>query len=226
MYADQLAYKYKKSRMIEKTVRLLFFQFLFTFGCVLFTLIPIVHAIIIRNIALLLTIGSIGSFLYILYISSATEKTEQQVAVFTMFETMVICAASSMYGYDVVIMATLITIGITCALGIYALTATTDHTGWYGILYSSLTCLLAFGIMNLFFGIEFIRLIELYLGTLVFFGYIIFDVQYYLSDKMFNDIRADLHISAAINIYLDVINIFIRMLEIVSRNQTKDKKRK
>jgi FtsH-binding integral membrane protein len=53
----------------------------------------------------------------------------------------------------------------------------------------------------------------------VFFGYIIFDVQHFLSEKtkISTNTKEDLHIEAAINIYLDVINIFLRVMEIIAR---------
>ena len=152
------------------------------------------------------------------------KKTELQLAIFTLFETMLICVIATIYERESVLMAMLAMIGIVCGLGTYALTTRTNHTGLMGPLLSGLTCLLMMGLFNIFLGSMIVRLYELVFGTLIFFGYIVFDVQYYLSShsklNLYN--RDDLHIEAALNIYLDGVNIFIRLLELFGSKKKKN----
>lgn len=219
------SYGYLKANMITKTIEIILCQMLFTFGCVALTLIPAINKIIVDNCMANLAIGFIGAIMMSLYMSYAPKKTEMQLAIFTIFETMVIYSISAMYGYNTVVLAVLATLGLSAALSIYAISANTDHVGLYSILYSSLTCSIIISFANLFFNIPLIDLIELYTGTLIFFGYIIVDVQYYFSDKYdYYNFPSDIHISAAFNIYLDFVNIFIRMLEIIRRYRTDKKK--
>lgn len=213
-------FRITKAAHITKTVQTLFFQFLFTFGCVtLCTFNTTAYLFVLNNMMPLIMIGGLGGIAMVIYMMCASYKTEFQLAIFTAFETMVVCSGSVMYGEDVVLMAMLSTVGITAALGVYALTTKNDHSGLMGPLSSGLTCLLIMGIVNIFFRIPFLHTIELYVGTLIFFGYIVFDIQYFLSEKskLSASVQDQLHIDAALNIYLDVINVFIRMLEIISR---------
>lgn len=213
-------FRVAKAIHITRTVQTLFFQFLFTFGCVtLCTFNTAAYLFVMSNLMPLIMVGGLGGLVMVIYMSCAARKTETQLAIFTVCETMVVCAGSALYGEDVVMMAMLATVGITAALGVYALTTENDHSGLIGPLTSGLTCLLIMGLCNIFFRIPFVHTIELYGGTLIFFGYIVYDVQHFLSEKskLSASVQEQLHIDAALNIYLDVINVFIRMLEIISR---------
>lgn len=212
---------------VFKTVQLLLLQFLFTFG--LTTIIAFnqsAYLYTVKHALELVSIGGLGGVLTVIYIGTATKKTEVQLAIFTVFETMLVCAASSMYGLETVMMAMLAMIGIMCGLGTYALTTSTDHTGLSSLFFSGLSGLLMMSIVNIFLGSQIVRMFELYCGTLLFFGYIVFDVQYYLSEHSpaLMSHSDDFHIEAALNIYLDGINIFVRLLEIIGSNNKSDKK--
>jgi FtsH-binding integral membrane protein len=229
-YYNSETFKTDQEKRIEyaihvvKTVQLLLFQFLFTFGIstiVAFSQLAYIftHLYYVE----LVSIGGLGGLITIIYICMSSKKTEQQLIIFTIFETMVICAASSMYGQNVVLMSILSMIGIMCGLGTYALTTSTNHTGLQSILFSSLSCLLMMSFVNIFLGSQIVRIFELYVGTLIFFAYIVFDVQYYLSEHyMTRHNRDDLHVEAALNIYLDGLNIFVRFLEIFSSSESND----
>lgn len=212
---------------VFKTTQTLFFQFLFTFGCVCATVFSqTVHNFVRSNIFPMITLSIIGSIAMILVIVFSTNKTETQLAIFTFCETLGICAVTIFYGEDVVVLAMLATFGIVSGLGVYAATTQHDHTGWLASLTSSLCCLIFMGLLNLLFGLHVLYTIELYLGTLIFFGYIIVDIQTYLKRSVkLNYIQPDLHIEAALNIYLDVINIFLRLLKIIGTLKGDKKKR-
>ena len=221
-------FRIKHATHVMNTLQTLFFQFLFTFGMV--TIVSFNEAAYITtltNAMRLVSFGGIGGLLTIFYMSACERKTYPQLAVFTFFETMVVCAASVMYGQDVVMMALLATFGIVTGLGIYAMTTRTNYTGYMGFLFSCLSCLLLMSLLNIFLGSQIVRIFELYVGTLLFFGYIVFDVQYYLTEhankRLLNE--DDLHIEAALNIYLDVINIFLRLMEIISSNKDNNSNR-
>lgn len=219
-FATNDEFRLMKVEYFTKTIMTLYFQFLFTFTCVLFvTFSNTVNNFMVTNYLTFLIMGSLGSIAMIIYIALSESKTEIQVAMFTIFETMAVCVGTLMYSKDIIMMAILVTIGITCLFGVYALLTNMNHVGISQMLYTSLTCLVVMSICNVFIGLNILHMFELYFGTLVFFGYIVYDVQYYLSEKFMNPskLKPDLYIDAAINIYLDVINIFIRMLEIIQQ---------
>jgi len=212
---------------LVKTLQILFFQFLFTFGSVcLVAFNETVRTFVMNALLQMITIGGLGGLFTILYMQFiADRKTLTQLAIFTIFESIIVCTVPCMYGQEVVLMAMLGMIGIVCGLGMYAMTTSNDHTGLGGILLSGLTCLLMMSIFNMFLGSEIVRIFELYVGILVFFAYVVYDVQYFLSERCTKLalVREDLHIDAAINIYLDAISIFMRLLEIIDRNKKSSK---
>lgn len=220
----------RKARAIHvlKTVQLLLLQFLFTFGLTTIMVFnQSAYLFTVKHALELVSVGGLGGLLTVIYIGMSTKKTETQLAVFTVFETMLVCAASSMYGLETVMMAMLAMIGIMCGLGSYALTTSTNYTGLASLLFSGLSGLLMMAIVNIFLGSQIVRMFELCCGTLLFFGYIIFDVQYYLSEHStaLMSHRDDFHIEAALNIYLDGLNIFIRLLDLLDLSNNKSNKK-
>ena len=100
---------------VLKTITLLFYQFMFTFGCVtIVTFSSLVMTFFQIHLELLVWIslfGSIGTVIYMIYF--VEHQTEEQLAVFTFFETILVCCVTIFYGRDVVTLAMLCTFGIT-----------------------------------------------------------------------------------------------------------------
>jgi FtsH-binding integral membrane protein len=204
---------------IAKTSKVLAWQFSATFGAVLLaTLVPAVENYVLDSLDKMLLVGSCGSLVMVLYMACSSNKNTFHVAIFTIFETMAVTALTMFYSRDVVIIAALITGGITLGLWVYAFTTTTDHTGLRSGLFSILSVLVFMGLFNIFLASDLLYRIDLYLGTILFMVYLVVDVQYYISKRLKEEtVPDDLHIDAAMNIYLDVINIFIRVLHIVAK---------
>jgi FtsH-binding integral membrane protein len=204
---------------IFKTVSTLAWQFFFTFGCILLTtFVPIIHDFVLAHLIHVLCIGIAGSLLMVLIISLSENKTGAQLAAFTVFETMSICASSLFYGETTIVLGLLSTVGLTSGLACYSLTTRNDFTRMGPALNSAVASLLTMCIMNLFLRMPVLHLVGLYFAVMVFSAYILYDVQKYLTEKCKNEafINEDLWIEASLNIYLDVINILIRMWEFIS----------
>lgn len=225
-FGTQEEFRFQQAKYVTRTITTLLCQFMFTFGAVcLVTFNNFAYHFVRSNIMSLIYVGGFGGIAMALYITLSARKTERQLAIFTVLETMVVCAASAMYGTDVMVMAMLSTFVICAGLGVYAMTTSNNHLSLFPILSSGLTCFVFISIVNIFIGAEILHTINLYIGTVLFIGYIIFDVQYFLCYRA-NEVaydQSDLHIMAAFNIYVDVINIFARLfLEIYVRLQKKD----
>lgn len=217
--ADRYIFNQKKIYHVTNTMFALFWQFFVTFGLVtLVTFNESAFSLVVRyNLQLLLT-GFVGGLLMILCLAFSKPKTDLQLLIFTLFESMVVCSGTVYYGEEVVMMAMFATLGISSCLGCYALSTKNNHTELASTLFSALLWLLVVSFTNLFFRIPIMHTISIYFGTLLFFVYIVVDVQLYLKDeqKIRDDVHGDLYIDAAINIYLDMINIFIRLLPIIA----------
>lgn len=203
---------------ISKTVMTVALQFLFTFTCVLLTtFVPAIYMMFICNFVNIAVTSIICSFASLFYMFLAKRKTDIQLAIFTFFVTLTVCINTLPFGQTSVMLSLLITFGISACLSIYALTTKRDYTGMGPILLSALIALCLVGLMNIFIQLPIFHLLSTYAGIMVFFGYVIYDTQTYLTEKCINQAleRDDLYIDAAINIYLNVISIFEKILRII-----------
>ena len=113
-----------------------------------------------------------------------------------------------------VLLAVFLTLITVLLITIYAFRSKKDYTVYGGVLFTALNLLLICGILLIFFKIELLYVIEIYGGLLLFCAYLLYDVQLLVGDKS-RKFGEDDYILAAINIYLDIIGIFIRILAIV-----------
>ena len=219
--------RFIQTTFVIRTITTLFWQFLFTFGMVTLTVYnQTLNTFITLYMNKLLLLGFIGSFGTLVYIINSSPKTILQLSLFTIFETMLLCAFSALQEPETIIVSTVVTFGLTIGLGIYALTTKHNYTNLISFLSSILLCLFVMSMSNIWLKNEFLDNMEPYIGTILFLGYIIVDVQYFLHKHVSEseyDIN-DLHIIASINIYLDVLNIFLRLVEIFAKNKNNKKK--
>lgn len=204
---------------IEKTIWTLACQFFFTFGLILLTtFVSAIHDFVLRYILHVLGLGIAGSLIMVLVISFSERKTDLQLAVFTFFETLVICAGSLIYSEDTIVLGLLVTIGLASGLACYGITTTHNFLSLGPALFSALTMLCTMGLMNLFIQAPLMHVVGMYFGIMLFSAYIIYDVQFYLTEKCKDMafIKDDLYIDAALNIYLDVLNILLRVWEFIA----------
>ena len=93
------------------------------------------------------------------------------------------------------------------ALTIYALTTKTDFTVCGGVLCVCLGGLILLGIFSFVFGPTMAFVYDV-LGVILFGVYLIYDTQMICGGKK-NSISKDDYILGALNIYLDIINLFL-----------------
>ena len=228
-YNSYEEYRYEYAEHIVKTMKLLFFQFVFTFGSVfLVTLLNPIHLFFEKHLNEMIIIPGILTLLVFIHITLISQKmTIEHLCLLTVCQTISICGVTTFYGPDIVIMAMLFTGGISAALAMYALLTKNNYSNCMGFLLSILSCLIFMGTLNLFIRSSMLHNLVLYVGTLLFFSYIVVDVQYFLTENMCKELEYhdNLHIVAAVNIYLDVVNIFLRMLQIINKLNKSNSKR-
>jgi len=137
--------------------------------------------------------------------------------IFTLCEAyMVSFACSSVGEPKIVIMAAVMTLGMTLSLTIYACTTKKDFTMLGSSLFVFCTALLLFGIFMGIFHAWSKPLYILYttLGVIFYGFYLCYDTQLIMGGKE-NEIDLDDYIIGAIMIYLDVIIIFLKILSLL-----------
>ena len=115
-----------------------------------------------------------------------------------------------------VLQAAIMTTALVFTLTAYAFTTKTDFTVYTGIMLCFLVCLLLFGIFLMFFHSELLRTIYLALGVLCFGIYLIIDTQMIMGGHH-HQIELDDYIMGALTLYLDIINLFIKILELLAK---------
>ena len=118
-----------------------------------------------------------------------------------------------------VIQAAFLTAGLVVGLTLYAMTTKTDFTVFGALLWGVGTLFLLFSLFSVFFGPT-MRLIYCVLGVLLFSFYLIYDTQLIIGgEDHYAKIGNDDYILGAIILYLDIINLFIYILQILSSNK-------
>jgi len=138
------------------------------------------------------------------------------LGIFTFCEGVMLGTISSFYDVDAVLMAVGITAGVTFCLTIFAFQTKIDFTVCGGMLCAVLVIFIIAGIMMAFIGQNKWTMIGYgSVGALIFSLYIVYDTQLMMGGKHKYSLSPEEYIFAALNIYLDVINLFLYILMII-----------
>jgi len=127
---------------------------------------------------------------------------------------------SAMYTWQSVVLAAGITVGIFFAMTVFACTTKKDFTGFGPYLFAGLMsmCMFGFALSILCIcGVHIQWAIMLYdfFGVLLFTFYIVFDTQLIVGGGHKVQFAIDDYCFAALNLYLDIINLFMHLLSLL-----------
>eukprot|EP00929_Paragymnodinium_shiwhaense_P106062 TRINITY_DN7115_c0_g1_i1.p2 TRINITY_DN7115_c0_g1~~TRINITY_DN7115_c0_g1_i1.p2 ORF type:complete len:244 (+),score=60.02 TRINITY_DN7115_c0_g1_i1:88-819(+) len=136
---------------------------------------------------------------------------------FTVSEAILVGFCAAMYSKVVVFMALMVTTMIFVSMTIYAFTTKTDFTGAGPYLFGALCALCIAGFMLTIMdmtGMHVTLLHKLYsaASVLLFTFYIVFDTQMIIGGGHQYSFEIDEYVFAAINLYTDIINLFLQLL--------------
>ncbi|XP_077209668.1 protein lifeguard 1 isoform X2 [Paroedura picta] len=123
---------------------------------------------------------------------------------------------ASFYNTDAVIMAVGITAAVCFTVVIFSLQTKYDFTSCRGVLIVCLMVLLIFAILCIFIHNRILELVYASLGALLFTCFLAVDTQMILGNKQLA-ISPEEYVFAALNLYTDIINIFLYILAIIGR---------
>ncbi|XP_030766158.1 protein lifeguard 1-like isoform X3 [Sitophilus oryzae] len=139
--------------------------------------------------------------------------------IFTIAEGFLLGVSASTYAPDAVLMAVGITAVVCLALTLFAFQTKYDFTMMGGILLVAVIILLVFGIVAIFVHSRIVNLVYASLGALIFSVYLIYDTQLMMGGKHKYSISPEEYVFAALNLYLDIINIFMYVLAIIGNSR-------
>ena len=124
----------------------------------------------------------------------------------------------SCYDANEVMMAIGITVILVLSLTLFAMQTKIDFTAMGGILLVALLSLMLFGIfVAIFPGSKVANILYASLGAFIFGVYIIFDTQMMMGGKHKYALDPEEYIFASLNLYLDVINLFMYILSLIGQ---------
>jgi len=137
------------------------------------------------------------------------------LGIFTLCEGFLLGVAASRYNAETVLIAAGICAVVVFALTIFAFQTKIDFTMCGGFLFVAVIILFCFGIAMIFWHNKVAYLVYACIGALIFSLYIVFDTQMMLGGKHKYSISPEEHIFAALNLYLDIVQLFMFILSIV-----------
>jgi len=144
------------------------------------------------------------------------------LGIWTLCEGYLVGFFSSLYDPYSVFLAASLTVTVTFALTLYAFTTEKDFTFLGGLLFVLSFIMIFLGLFFMIFGINNAFISKLYLfylvlGVVVYSIYLIYDTQLIMGKE--NEFSIDDYVIAAMMVYLDIIQIFINILQLIGNRR-------
>jgi FtsH-binding integral membrane protein len=215
---------------VRKVYGILSIQLIITFGSVLLCQYkPIKEAIsshqaLSSNLVLISSISFLALFLCLACCRDLSRKVPYNYVflfAITLCEAISCSIASSVYSFQIVSLALLLTIVTTVSITIYACRTKTDFSPWRMGLFVFFSQMFVIGIIAVLFRIE--ALYTLYtFGMAITVGiYLVYDTQLILG-KLGVGYSVDDYIFATLEIYMDIIRLFLLILRILANSSRKN----
>lgn len=218
--SDPFSERAIRKGFIRKVYITLTIQLIITFGLVfMFTFWQTLRLWTWQNPYLLYAL--IPSTIILIMVLACCDQARRKVplnfillGIFTVFEGCLLGTFAAFFDADAVMWATGATILVTLVLTIFAIQTKWDFTIMSGGLMVALAVLLSFGILAAIFRSMWLHIVYACIGTFIFGMYLVVDTQLIIGGKHRYSVSPEDYIFAALNIYVDIINLFLLLLTI------------
>jgi FtsH-binding integral membrane protein len=138
---------------------------------------------------------------------------------FTLMESVLVGCITIQYKTDTLFIAIGITAVVVIGLTLFAFQTKIDFTGMGTYLFVFGLVLFAFGLVSIILRSHIMNILYAALGAGLFSMYLVFDTQLMIGGKHKYSISPEDYIFAALNIYVDIINLFLLILRLVSASK-------
>ena len=176
----------------------------------------IINYIYIEYLMIFISLVTCIALNFIRNLSREVPKNYILLGAFTFAESYIIAYICSIYDPETVLIAAILTLGVVLTLTGYAFNTKTDFTNLSTILYVLLILLIMAGFIAIIFRSDFLYTIYCACGALLFAVYIIMDTQM-IAGGGSRKIDLDDYILGAMMLYLDYINLFIKIVHWVAK---------
>lgn len=166
-------------------------------------------------VAIIITFGTLIALACCENLRRKTPANFILLFVFTIAESFLVAVSVTRYYPYHVLMALGLTTLICFGLTIFALQTKVDFTVMGGFLMIAAIVLLVGSIVAMFFPGKIMTIIIASAGAVIFSLYLIYDTQMMVGGEHKYSISPEEYIFAALNLYVDIINIFMYILAII-----------
>ncbi|XP_006259337.1 protein lifeguard 4 isoform X1 [Alligator mississippiensis] len=159
---------------------------------------------------LLSVLGSLGMILALTLYRHQHPVNLYLLFGFTFLEALTVAVAVSFYDVSIVLQAFILTTAVFLGLTAYTLQSKRDFSKFGAGLFACLWILILSGFLRLFFYSETMELVFAAGGALLFCGFIVYDTH-----LVMHKLSPEEYILASINLYLDIINLFLHLLRLL-----------
>ncbi|KAJ3209619.1 Transmembrane BAX inhibitor motif-containing protein 4 [Entophlyctis luteolus] len=160
---------------------------------------------------LLSAVGGLATLIALMIYRRQEPINRYLLALFTAFESYSVGVVCTLYESETVLQAVILTFVVFIGLTLFTLQSKMKFDGMAPFLFSSLWVLIFASLLEIIF--PFSRTVDLIIAmasAVIFSGYIVFDTY-----MLFNRLTEDDYIVAAVELYLDVVNLFLSILRIL-----------
>jgi FtsH-binding integral membrane protein len=220
---DQITFMMRLG-FIRKVYGILSFQLLFTVAFICMTFSDTFAKFLLTNLAIFYVCIALSLVVGIALICfkkvARTSPTNYiLLAIWTFCESWMVATCSATYDPKSVMVAGVLTAGVTISLTYYACTTKTDFTFCGGMLFAGSCIMFLMGIFFLIFGITtsnfpLLNIVYCGFGVMLYSMYLIYDTQLVMG-KFGAEYSIDDYILAAMMIYIDIIQLFLYILQLL-----------
>ena len=209
---------------IVKVYGIILYQLVITSIVIYFSLvIPWFRNLLLKSFGLYITNVFLTFFLVLLPICAPQSYRIVPLnyiilTVFTISYSCLIAMEVCFFSVSSIMVALFLTFVTVISLTIYAWKSEKDFTIYGGTLFVSLILLIFASLILMFVNIPLLNVIYTYISLIIFCIYLIYDTQLLIGSGKYKFSEDD-YILAAINIYLDIIIIFLKILAIIGKKE-------
>ncbi|TPX37490.1 hypothetical protein SmJEL517_g00545 [Synchytrium microbalum] len=155
--------------------------------------------------------GSLGVLIALIWKRKSHPTNMWLLFTFTVLESYTVGNAVTFYDSETVLQAVVLTFALFFGLTLFTLQSKMDFTGLGPFLFGSLWLVIIAGFIEIF--LPFNKMFDLFLAlfiVILFCGYIVYDTQ-----MIFERLSPDEYIIAAVELYLDLLNLFLAILRVL-----------
>ena len=219
-----------RAGFIMKVYGILSIQLLISFGAVMLCQINAIKNIIFKNQVAATFLLSFSSILFtILFLSLVCCRGISRKVPYnylflfgiTICEAISCSITSSMYSFQIVSTALLLTIVASLTISFYACTTKNNFSVCRIGLYVIFSQMFAIGIIAVLFRIKILYALYTFCMTIIIGIYLVYDTQLIMG-KLGIEYSIDDYIFATLQIYMDIIRLFLLILKILGNNSRRN----